>query len=83
MNNKTFESIFNVFAITFSLSQIETFIGILILIVNLLMLLYNSILKIINHFKNKNFQAIENDLKNLNKDLDNMINDIKKGDDNK
>lgn len=78
--NKNFEMIFNAFAITFSLSQIESIIGILILVINLIMLIYNSIFKIITHIKNKDYKSIESDLRNLNDELDNFINN-KKGSD--
>ena len=75
-----FENLTVVIGTALGLSQIETLLGISLLIVQLGIVLYKGIYAIIKHIKNKEFNEVIDDLENIKDELEDIKEDI--GDNN-
>lgn len=56
----------------YALADIESVISIIILVISLLNILLNSFIKLKKHIKEKNIEAINNDLKETKEDLEKL-----------
>ena len=54
------------------LSQIETLLGIIILVIQLGIIIYKCVFKIIDHFKNKNYQEVVTELEKTKEELEKL-----------
>ena len=76
-----FENLTVVIGTALGLSQIETILGIILLVVQLEIVLYKVIYAIIKHIKNKEFNEVIDDLENINDELEDIKKDVE-GDNN-
>lgn len=74
-----FEDVLIIGGITISISMIREILGIIILSLQIILILYKGIRLIIQRFKNKDYQGIEEDLKNTIEDLKNLSDKDKDG----
>ncbi|MBQ1551078.1 MAG: hypothetical protein IIZ67_03155 [Bacilli bacterium] len=54
------------------LSQIQTLLGIIILIFQLAIIIYKCVIKIIEHFKNKNYKQVVEELEKAKEELEKL-----------
>lgn len=54
------------------LSQIQTLLGIIILIFQLAIIIYKCVIKIIEHFKNKNYKQVVEELEKTKEELEKL-----------
>ena len=59
-------------ASAFGLSQIETLLGIIILVFQLAIIIYKCVVKIIEHFKNKNYKEVVEELEKTKEELEKL-----------
>lgn len=55
-----------------ALGNIEEILSIIILIISIANILFNMGMKMYNHIKNKNYEAISNELEKTKKELENL-----------
>lgn len=76
-----FENLTVVIGTALGLSQIETILGIILLVVQLAIVLYKGIYAIIKYVKNKEFNELIDDLENIKDELEDIKKDVE-GDNN-
>ena len=83
MNKLTIlEDVLIIGGITVSISTIQSILGIIILCFQIALIIYKCIMKIVEHYKKKQYQAIEEDLQNAIDGLNNINDSIGKKDGN-
>lgn len=75
------DNVLLVFGFTFALNDIESILGITLLIIQLLWLFSKFLIKLYDKIKKKDFTGIDKDIKDLEKDTTDLIESIKKGSD--
>ena len=73
------EDVSIVFGVTIGLSQIQTILGIIVLTFQVLLIIYKCVVRIINHAKNKDVNAIQKDLEETIDDLEKLSDKDKDG----
>ena len=73
------EDVSIVFGVTIGLSQIQTILGIIILVFQIILILYKCGLKIYKRIKNKDAKGIETDLKETIDELEKLSDKDKDG----
>jgi len=75
------DNVLLVFGFTFALNDIESILGITLLIIQLLWLFSKFFIKLYDKIKKKDFTGIDKDIKDLEKDTTDLIESTKKGSD--
>lgn len=75
------DNVLLVFGFTFALNDIESILGITLLIIQLLWLFSKFFIKLYDKIKKKDFTGIDKDIKDLEKDTTDLIKSTKKGSD--
>ena len=75
------DNVLLVFGFTFALNDIESILGITLLIIQLLWLFSKFLIKLYDKIKKKDFTGIDKDIKDLEKDTTDLIESTKKGSD--
>ena len=78
-NINILENVSIVFGVTIGLSQIQTILGIIVLVFQVLLIIYKCVVRIINHAKNKDLNGIQNDLEETIDDLEKLSDKDKDG----
>ena len=65
--------------VTIGIAQIETILGIIVLVFQIILIIYKCIMKIVEHVKSKNLKEIENDLQETIDDLEKLSDKTKDG----
>lgn len=65
----TYDTVLSIMGISFSLVNIQEFIGILIGVLTLINIFYKMISQIVKHVKNKEFDKVSEDIENGIEDL--------------
>ena len=78
-NINILEDVSIVFGVTIGLSQIQTILGIIVLTFQVLLIIYKCVVRIINHAKNKDVNAIQKDLEETIDDLEKLSDKDKDG----
>ena len=73
------EDVSIVFGVTIGLSQIQTILGIIILVFQIVLIIYKCVMKIYEHIKNKDAKGIETDLKETIDELEKLSEKDKDG----
>ena len=81
MKNTTniLEDISIVFGVTIGIAQIESILGIIILVFQIILILYKFVRTIINRIKNKDYDGIEKDIKDTTEQLEHLSDKDKDG----
>lgn len=75
------DNVLLVFGFTYALNDIESILGITLLIIQLLWLFSKFFIKLYDKIKKKDFTGIDKDIEDLEKDTTNLIESTKKGSD--
>lgn len=75
------DNVLLVFGFTYALNDIESILGITLLIIQLLWLFSKFFIKLYDKIKKKDFTGIDKDIKDLEKDTSDLIESTKKGSD--
>ena len=71
-NINVLEDVLIVAGVSVSLAQIQTILGIIILSFQIILIIYKGVRRIIDHAKEKDFDAIEDDIKKTTEDLEKL-----------
>lgn len=63
--------------LTYSLYYIKEVLGVIILILTIANILYKAVIAIVNHFKNKDLEAVAKDIDEAKEDLEEIKDNIK------
>lgn len=80
-NDKLISSILASVSTFIGLTQIQSLLGILLTLINIGIIMYNLIYKLIQHIKNKDTDKIKNDLLETYNQLEKLQDEIKENED--
>lgn len=73
------ENVSIVFGVTIGIAQIESILGIIILVFQIVLIIYKFVRTIINRIKNKDYDGIEEDIKDTTEQLKELSDKDKDG----
>lgn len=80
-NDKLISSVLASVSTFIGLTQIQSLLGILLTLINIGIIVYNLVYKLIQHIKNKDTDKIKEDLEETYKQLEQLQDDIKENND--